>query len=485
MAFKHGVYVTEQPTSILAPVEANSAIPFVVGTAPINLSKLAEVPVNKPILAYTYKEAVEALGYSDDWASYTLCEFIYSHFALYGLSPVILVNVLDPADTDHKETVVPASVPVTDGVVTIGVEGIVLSSVVVKSSDGTTTYTAADYSAAFDDKGHVVITRKAAGTIPANVTALQVGYDKLKPSGVVAADVIGGVDGTSGALTGLELINEAFPRFGLVPGLVLAPGYSQDPTVAAVMTAKAGNINGNFKAMALTDIPTDTVTLYGDVPAWKSDNSYTSTQQIPTWPMIKLGDQLFHGSTQIAGVIGTTDAGRGGVPYASPSNKALKANGAVLADGTEVFLGIDQANYLNSQGIVTPLNFGNGWRLWGNNTGAFPGTTDPKDSFIPVRRMFNWISNSIILTYMQKVDEPMNKRLVEAVTDSINIWLNGLTASGALLGGRVEFNASENPVTDLMAGKMRFHLYITPPSPAQEIIFLLEYDASYLAALTA
>lgn len=79
----------------------------------------------------------------------------------------------------------------------------------------------------------------------------------------------------------------------------------------------------------------------------------------------------------------------------------------------------------------------------------------------------------------------MNKRLVAAVTDSVNIWLNGLTASGALLGGRVEFNESENPVTDLMAGKITFHLHLTPPGPAQEISFLLEYDTTYLAALVA
>ena len=39
---------------------------------------------------------------------------------------------------------------------------------------------------------------------------------------------------------------------------------------------------------------------------------------------------------------------------------------------------------------------------------------------------------------------------------------------------------SENPVTDLMAGIVRIHIYMTPPSPAQEIDFTLEYDASYV-----
>ena len=37
-----------------------------------------------------------------------------------------------------------------------------------------------------------------------------------------------------------------------------------------------------------------------------------------------------------------------------------------------------------------------------------------------------------------------------------------------------------------MAGKIVLHVYLTPPSPAQEIDFVLEYDASYVeSALSA
>ena len=74
----------------------------------------------------------------------------------------------------------------------------------------------------------------------------------------------------------------------------------------------------------------------------------------------------------------------------------------------------------------------------------------------------------------------MNRRLIDTVIDSANIWLNGLVGRGYLLGARVEMQESENPVTDLMAGIVRIHIYMTPPSPAQEIDFTLEYDASYV-----
>ena len=37
-----------------------------------------------------------------------------------------------------------------------------------------------------------------------------------------------------------------------------------------------------------------------------------------------------------------------------------------------------------------------------------------------------------------------------------------------------------------MAGIIKIHIYMTPPSPAQEIDFTLEYDVSYVqSALTA
>ncbi|KHF27321.1 hypothetical protein LR68_03868 [Anoxybacillus sp. BCO1] len=97
--------------------------------------------------------------------------------------------------------------------------------------------------------------------------------------------------------------------------------------------------------------------------------------------------------------------------------------------------------------------------------------------------MFNWIGNTIILTFWQKVDDPTNKRLIDTVVDSVNIWLNGLTARGALLGGRVEFQKDENPITDLLNGIVRFHVYLTPPVPAEDIVFMLEFDVNYLNTL--
>ena len=149
-------------------------------------------------------------------------------------------------------------------------------------------------------------------------------------------------------------------------------------------------------------------------------------RQIVCWPKIKLGDDVFHLSTPLIGLMNKIDAGNDDTPYESPSNKTLQMNACVLSSGKEIDLGLEQANYLNGQGIVTALNWTGGWRAWGNRTGAYPANTDVKDAFIAVRRMFDWIGNEFILTFWQKVDKPITRRLIKTIVNSYNIRSNGL-----------------------------------------------------------
>ena len=80
MAYKHGVYTSEVPTSVVPAVNTAAGLPVVFGTAPVHLAS-ERAQSNKPILCYSYAEAVQQLGYSKDWAKYTLCEVMSSQFA--------------------------------------------------------------------------------------------------------------------------------------------------------------------------------------------------------------------------------------------------------------------------------------------------------------------------------------------------------------------------------------------------------------------
>ena len=58
MAYQHGITVLEQATSLTAPIEGDSAIQVVFGTAPINLAEDPYSATNVPIIAYSSAEAV-------------------------------------------------------------------------------------------------------------------------------------------------------------------------------------------------------------------------------------------------------------------------------------------------------------------------------------------------------------------------------------------------------------------------------------------
>jgi phage tail sheath protein FI len=488
----HGVSISEVPTGVVPPVHVDAGLAVYVGTAPINDGDLTAV--NKPVLVSTLAEFVASFGPlvpSSAWGDWTLHEAAKAHFSAYGVGPIVCINVIDPENADHKASVVTEPLVLdADGNATIdvygsttGLYGVLKSTVVVKLA-GVTKTLGTDYTLAFDDDGFLVVSRVSSGTIPA-LSHITVTCDYLDPSGIVADDIIGGY--SAGEYTGLAVVEQVYPKLRLVPGFVLAPKWSQTPAVAAAVKTAARTIDGNFRAMGLVDLSTDSgeIASYADAAAWKTDNGYSLVDLIVCWPLFKNGDDVYHLSTIVACVANLTDADHDGIPYASPSNKVATGTSAVLDDGTEVLLTGPQANALNDQGIVTARNGFAGWKVWGNRTGGYPGTTDPKDSFIPIRRMFNWIGNTIILTTDRDVDEPGNKRLIQGVVGTIGSFLNSLVAAGALIAGKIEFRKDENPVTNLADGKIKFHDTLTPPSPAEDIEDVLEYDPAALAGLFA
>lgn len=481
MAYKHGVYTSEQATSLVSMTQTDSGLIVAAGTAPVHLAT-APAAANTPVLCYTYQEAVAAFGYSDDWEKYTLCEMMNTHFALFNMAPIVLINVLDK---DKHKLEQKKMFRLVGGIVTVTDPALIATLKVALSADAAPLILDTDYTAAYDDEGALIVTPIEGGGIAGETTSLYLSYTMLNPDGVDTGDIIGGVNTVTNKTEGLELIEEVYPRFGIVPGIIAAPGWSHNTDVAAVMKAKGHNICGHFNAISICDIPTESVKSYTAASKWKNQNNFADKDCLLCWPMLSLSGKKYHMSAQLASLMNYTDSQHDDIPYYSPSNKSLRADSACLADGTEIYLGSSQAAYLNGQGIVTALNFIGGWKAWGNRTTAYPSDTDAKNNFVTNRRMFNWIGATLVTSFWSKIDEPANKRLIESIVDSANIWLNGLTAKGALLGGRVEFREDENTTTDLMDGKMYFHVYMTPPAPARDIEFVQEYDPDYISTLFA
>ena len=476
MALNLGVHVRQQATAVSTPVLADVSIPFVVGAAPAH-SAATPAKAKVPVLCTSWDEAVEKLGFSYDWKAYPLCEFMYSHFQLFGRQPVVFCNVLDTTKASMKDSAAgngQEAVPVTDHQASIPFAAIASTIEVGTDADfGTVLVLDEDYSVLYDENTDIVELLDSSDYYDA--VQLYIKYGAVKPDAVVKTDIV----------EGLSVIDACMSSVGLIPDLICAPGWSHDSVVAAVMATKAEGINGLFGAKALIDVDTGEtgVRAYSDLLPWKNKNNIVDENQILCWPMQTLGDYKFHMSTQLAGLMATVDTDNGGVPFESPSNKNFKMDGCCMEDGTEVTLTFEQTNIIAGYGIVTALNFmGMGWVARNNYTACYPGNTDVKDQFIPVNRMFSYVGNTLIRTFWSKLDKPMNLRLLDNIQNTCNIWLNGLVSQEYLLGARVELKGTENPVTSLLSGIISFHIYLTPPVPAQEIHFVLEFSVEYLTS---
>ena len=486
MAYNHGVYNQEQETSLTTPRQGTAGLQVIFGTAPIHLAEDPAAAVNKPVVCYSFAECQKAMGYSDNFKDFTLCQSMDACFRVFNVAPIILVNVLDPGKESHTTKNAEESCDVEAGAVAYNKQFVLLDTIVVKNNDATLV-AGSDYVATHAEDGTVLITILSEAAKEAET--LKVASTSLKPDGVTEADLVGGYNVGTGAETGLELVRQIYPRFGMTPGILLAPGWSHNPTVAAALQAKTEGINGNFDCVTYLDISTDAeedgAEVYTDVRTAKEDLGATSPHAAALWPMGAVGDKIYYLSAMFAAMTAYTDAGNSDVPYESPSNKDLKITATVLKDGTEILLDQQQANdLLNANGVITAIN-ANGYKAWGNNTAAYPSTTDPKDRWLAVRRFFDWDGNNFILTYFQKADKPGNTRLIQSIVDSQNIIGNGYVARDYCAGYRTEFKSDENPITNLLAGHLTTHTYLAPYIPAEYIENIREYDTKALeAALT-
>jgi len=300
---------------------------------------------------------------------------------------------------------------------------------------------------------------------------VKVTYHELDPSAVTAQDIIDNI----------EKVGGIYARFNIVPGTLIAPKFSLQNSVAAALTNKAKSIDGVFKGVAIADLDSARNTTYQAAIEFKNQSNLSDPHLIVCYPKVALDGVQYYLSTHLAALMNQVDSQNDGLPYVSPSNQRLQIDSAVTADGTEMILLQEQANLLNANGVGTVFSWGS-WKYWGNYTSVGPGE-DYKDEFIATRRMLNFLTAYLTITYFTNLDNPINRRNIEGILQSANIYLSSLAARGALLGARLEFPEDENTTANLMSGALHFRLYWLSPPPAQEIVFEMEVDTSYFETL--
>lgn len=478
MATSHGFNLTEATTSVSAPVQVSSGLQVIVGTAPVNQLADPEAAVNTPLYLSTYKESVAAVGWSDDFAKYTLCEAISANFQVMGTAPIVVINVLDPGK--HTTPLDATTVQVNDGVAQIDKTGLLLKKLVVKK-DTTALTEGTDYIATFNDDGTVNIALLDDGK-GKDATTLSVSGSILDPTKVTAADIVGGVSAATGEETGLEVIRQVYPKLSKAPAILLAPRFSKNAQVCAALQAKCRKINGLFDAVCYIDLDcsADGAQKYTDVAEQKTKQTATSREAYPLWLYTKVGETVYSGSSMAAAATVYNDGQNGDRPVASPSNVTVPISAACLEDGTEVLLDQEQGTFLNDQGIATFIRSGTDFVIWGNETAAYPKNTDPKDMFLCIRRFFNYAWTSFVLDNMSKLDKPMNPKRLQSIIDSENMKGSKYVSEEACASYRMVADTEKNTAAELVAGHYHFYLYCTPFPPLKQMNVTMEYEASSL-----
>lgn len=474
--YRHGAYVQEVDSSLATPKENEAGLHVIFGTAPINMAAEPGKAANQLIMVNNYEEAIEKLGYSEDFKNYTLCQAMDAYFKFFAVGPVVFCNVLDIQKHKKENTV--KEYPVVSKQATLSEKGVLPDSLIVKTGTDTALIKDVDYITSFDSQGNLVITLLSSGQ-GAEETLLKITSVSIAPEMVTEADIIGGVDVETGKETGLELVRRVYPRCSRFPGLLIAPGWSQKKNVAAVMAAKCNEINGVFRCECIVDLDTEVAKQYTDCESLKEENGLLSESMIVLWPKASKAGKSYFYSAVYGAMTAQTDADNDSVPTVSPSNQLLNIDGAVLEDGTEIDLDQPEANALNGKGIVTILN-NEGMRSWGNNTAAFPGVTEVKDRWISCRRAFSWWANSFIVTCREKVDDPGNYKLIETIVDAENIRGNSYVQREKFAGVKMEYKKSENTVDNLLEGKIVVKQYLAPFTPAEYILNVLSFDPTLL-----
>lgn len=482
MPIKHGVYVSEDATVMPNTLTGQDTI-VVIGSAPIYQKDNYEELLNTPILCRSSAEAKEMFGYNSDFQKFTLCQMMWITENLFPISPVVYIavpNVLAPTYAPKTASInnpVPETYTFSDLYV--------IKSKTTFKQGSTDLVENRDYTVEYNEAGNMIVTFiTGTGSSFDSSANVAISYC-VQDVNTTDAAIIGEYNSQTGVAKGAELIQFVYPRLGVVPTILCAPKYSKNSAVGAALYAKAANINGVFKAFAVLDLESTTTRTYTGVSAAKETAGYTSPYCYPVWPCAKVSgsDSVMNFSAIAAALMAYTDANNDGVPSRSPSNRIVGRGGSgvvatCLEDGTEIVLTQDQATTINSYGVNTALNM-NGWRLFGSYTGAYPYSSEVKDIWAPVLRMFNWQGNNFIQIYFDKVDDPLNAVLIESIVDAENVRCAAF-APDHWAGAEINYYATDNPTANLLAGKIIFRQRIAPYTPAQEIDNILSYDVTML-----
>ncbi|MFF2324773.1 MULTISPECIES: phage tail sheath family protein [unclassified Streptomyces] len=286
-------------------------------------------------------------------------------------------------------------------------------------------------------------------------------------------DYVGDAEARTG-FAGLEAIDEI--TMVAVPDLMSAHqrGDIDAEGVKAVQLAVISHCEQMGDRVAVLDTPPGMSAQR--VRTWRNDDAgYDSRYATVYYPWLKVFDpatghnQLVPPSGHVAGVWARSDGERG--VHKAPANEVIRG-----ALDLELRLSKGEQDLLNPIGVNCVRAFpGRGIRIWGARTLS----SDPAWRYLNVRRLFNYLEESILLGTQWVVFEPNDDRLWSSIRRNVTAFLTEEWRRGALFGRTAEeafyvkCDRDNNPQESIDLGQVVCEIGVAPVKPAEFVIFRL------------
>jgi len=292
------------------------------------------------------------------------------------------------------------------------------------------------------------------------------------PADVLKAEDVAGDEARRTGIGGLVSVDEV--TMLCVPDLVNLAQNGDDSLMRDLQGKMIAHCENAGDRMAILDPPRDM--LPQDILEWRMNVAgYDSKFATLYYPWIEVVDpirkrpMLIPPCGHMAGIWSRTDSTRG--VHKAPANEVILG-----ANGLGFQVTAPEQGELNRVGINCIRAFpGRGIRVWGARTLS----SDPEWRYLNVRRLFNFISESIMLGTQWAVFEPNDQRLWTTLKISATNFLTRIWRSGALFGATpdqafyVKCDEETNPPDLVEAGQVTCEIGISPVKPAEFVVFRL------------
>ncbi|GAA1304650.1 phage tail sheath family protein [Saccharothrix xinjiangensis] len=293
------------------------------------------------------------------------------------------------------------------------------------------------------------------------------------PRKAAADDYVGDVADRTG-FGGLEAVEEI--TIVSVPDLMSSyrRGEITLESVKAVQLAMIAHCELMGNRVAVLDPPPDLNPQ--QVKDWRLNGAgYDSKYAALYYPWVKVfdpaSDEHVHipPSGHVAGVWARTDGTRG--VHKAPANEVVRGAVALETQLTKA-----EQELLNPIGVNCVRSFpGRGIRVWGARTLS----SDPAWRYLNVRRLFNYLEESILNGTQWVVFEPNDDALWARIRRTISAFLVTEWRKGSLFGITpdeafyVKCDRETNPAESIDLGQVVCEVGIAPVKPAEFVVFRL------------